>query len=300
MFDRIIVGVDATEGGRDAIALARRLIDPAGRMSLANVYIESRPPARGSSGNWRDAARGESLELLRRAREDEEIEAELVPVEASSVGQGLHELADRTGADLLVVGSSHRGAIGRVLLGDDMRSALSGAPCAVGVAPRAYAGQQATIGEVGVGYDETPESREALRVARQVAALQGGRVSAFEALPLTTEIVMDLKHLDAEIPDELALVRDRLRALGDVEPHVVYGDPGSELVLFSASIDLLVVGSRGDGPLGRMTHGRMALRLAREAHCPVLVTARAIPVAEPREEYTDAQTVGGSRLAGEV
>ena len=36
---------------------------------------------------------------------------------ARSAAQGLHELAESAQADALIVGSSHRGAIGRVLAG---------------------------------------------------------------------------------------------------------------------------------------------------------------------------------------
>jgi len=45
--------------------------------------------------------------------------------------------------------------------------------------------------------------------------------------------------------------------------------------MFSASVDLLVVGSRGYGPLGRLVHGSTSHRLARLARCPLLVLPRA-------------------------
>ena len=57
---------------------------------------------------------------------------------ASSVGRALHELAEEIGADLIVLGSSRRGLLGRVLLGDDTRAALNGASASIAVAPTAY------------------------------------------------------------------------------------------------------------------------------------------------------------------
>lgn len=37
MFGRTIVGVDGSSGGRDAIALARQLVGPDGKLTLAHV-----------------------------------------------------------------------------------------------------------------------------------------------------------------------------------------------------------------------------------------------------------------------
>jgi hypothetical protein len=37
-----------------------------------------------------------------------------------------------------------------------------------------------------------------------------------------------------------------------------------------------VVGSRGYGPVGRLVHGSTSQRLARAAHCPLLVLTRAV------------------------
>jgi hypothetical protein len=37
MFDNVLVGVDGRQGGRDAIALARRLCAPEARIALAHV-----------------------------------------------------------------------------------------------------------------------------------------------------------------------------------------------------------------------------------------------------------------------
>jgi len=47
-----------------------------------------------------------------------------------------------------------------------------------------------------------------------------------------------------------------------------------ELALYSASLDLLVVGCRGYGPIGRLIHGSTSLQLAQPARCPLLVLTR--------------------------
>jgi nucleotide-binding universal stress UspA family protein len=72
--------------------------------------------------------------------------------------------------------------------------------------------------------------------------------------------------------------RARIGMLRDVEPHSAYGDAVEELTLYSAWVDLLVAGSRGYGPLGRLVHGSSAQHLARTARCPLLVLTRAARV----------------------
>jgi nucleotide-binding universal stress UspA family protein len=76
------------------------------------------------------------------------------------------------------------------------------------------------------------------------------------------------------IPSYVDQARDRIAALGGVEPHAAYGMVAEELALYSASLDLLVVGSRGYGPIGRLVHGSTSQKLARTARCPLLVLTR--------------------------
>ena len=65
--------------------------------------------------------------MLQRGRRGDGLSAELTGMFAPSVGNGLHQLAEDYNADLIVVGSSSRGLIGRVLVGDDARGTVSGA-----------------------------------------------------------------------------------------------------------------------------------------------------------------------------
>lgn len=53
---------------------------------------------------------------------------------AASVGHRRHEAAERCGADVLVIGSTRRGLLGRALTTDEARAAPNGAPCAVAIA----------------------------------------------------------------------------------------------------------------------------------------------------------------------
>jgi len=279
MFKNVIVGVDARQGGRDAIALAKQLVAQDGELAFAYVYRSDRMPVRGSSGAFEASERQRGLDLLSTARVESNVQAKLLAAGSPSVGRGLHELADRENADLLVVGSTRHGLIGRVLIGDDTRAALGGAPCAIAIAPAGYAERPSTLSEIGVGFNESAESEHALSVARLLAAEHGARVSAFEAVSLPGYLLSGAAApAAAPIGDAIVdLVADALRriaALGGVEPHAAYGVPGEELALYGAAVDLLIIGSRSYGPIGRIVHGSVSAHLARTARCPLLVLTR--------------------------
>ncbi len=277
MFDNVVVGIDGEAGGRDALALATELAAPGAALNLANVYFGNEPPARAWERDLDPGRRGKARELLAGERAKAGIDGNLCPVASPLVGRGLHELADGIGADLIVVGSSRHGLLGRVLLGDDMRSALNGAPCAVAVAPVDYADRPRVLAEIGVGYDGSPESQVALTVARELAARHAARVSVFQAVAIQPPGFAGA-HLGGgqTLDDQVELVYDRISALGDVDAHAAYGDPAEELALYAASVDLLVIGSRGYGPVGRLIHGSTSMSLASSCRSPLLVLPKAL------------------------
>jgi nucleotide-binding universal stress UspA family protein len=276
MFKNVVVGVDMHQGGRDAIALAQRLTEPDGKLRLAHVYAVDAHIATGSSAPYDAAQRDRALELLTKARDEAAVDAELSSVGAPSAGRGLHVLAEADGADLLVVGSSRRGLLGRVLLGDDTRAALNGAPCAVAVAPAGYSQEAGELRAIGVGYNGSAESEHALGVARRLAAQHGAELSAFEVVSLPAYVFAGGPAPLGDAIDEMVKeARERVSALDGVEPHAAYGQPAEELAAYSASLDLLIVGSRDYGPVGRLVHGSTSQLLARMARCPLLVLTRA-------------------------
>ena len=276
MFTNVIVGVDESESGRDAIALAIDLMSEGGRLTFAFVYHSDPPIWLGMSAASNAARREQGLAALQDAARDAGADARLCSVGSTSVGRGLHDLCEDEDADLLVLGSSRRTVVGRVLLGDDSRAALNGAPCAIAIAPAGYAQQPRLFAEIGVGYNGEPESEHALAVARELADAHQATLSAFQAVSIPAiALSTGPAPVDEWMQDLLDDARRRVSALEDVEPHAVYGQASEELAMFSASVDLLVVGSRGYGPLGRLVHGSTSNELARVSCCPLLVLPRA-------------------------
>jgi nucleotide-binding universal stress UspA family protein len=64
---------------------------------------------------------------------------------------------------------------------------------------------------------------------------------------------------------------ERLSWLTGIDAQVTVGPPGDELLAFGDEVDLLVVGSRGHGPLRRLFLGSTSRYLARTARFPLLV-----------------------------
>jgi nucleotide-binding universal stress UspA family protein len=282
MFERVLVGVDGRSGGEDAIALAKQLTGAPGRIVLVNVY---------GSGGWFGrggglaiaAERTQAHELLTRAREDNAVAAETMIIYGGDPGRALHELAGDEYADVLVIGSCHRGEIGQGILGNDTLRALNGSPCAVAIAPAGYASVASAWQKLGVGYDGSPESELALDTARFLASSSGGSVHVLS--------VVSLQGLPSSpaLPDgwsaatEEAIQRERTRLAG-IEGAVsdaVYGDPAEELARFAAGLDVLLVGSRGQGPWGRVMNGSTANYLARRCPCPLIVLPRCLTETAP-------------------
>ena len=259
MFRRVLVGVDGRSGGRDAIALASVLAAPGAVITLAHVYGPDLVVG-GSASLAVVSGREQAEALLEQERNRASFDAQLLVFPGHHVGRGLHALAERVRADLLVVGATERGPLGRVLLGDDTRASLSGAACAVAIASRGYRHPPHKVETLGIGYDSSPPSKLALAAARELAAQHDATV---------------LLH---ELAD-------------DADGDAVYGGLREELVRFGEHLDLLLIGSPGHGPLGRLLRGHVSDYLARRAPCPLVIMPQADrrePLAVSSDEFDQA------------
>lgn len=293
MFSKVLIGVDAEQGGRDAIALAAQLADQDGTTWLVNVFGAGLMAGK-SAGLLLGAELEQSRRLLDSVREAVAPAAEVISCMDHSIGHALHVLAERHAADLVVIGASRRGRLGRVLIGNDTIAALNGAPCAVAIAPVGYAERAHALAELGVGYDGSPESERALVTARALAdrrrsTIRALTVISLQSVPYGEPITPPSPHGAKTPVDDQGR---RLRDLEDVEGDVTYGDPSDELVAFGHSLDLLIVGSRGYGPIGRLMHGSTSSQLARRATCPLLVLPRRTDEAADDDSILPLEVVG--------
>jgi nucleotide-binding universal stress UspA family protein len=269
MFDNVVVGIDNYDAGRDALELAKQLVPPDGDMLLVFVQVVMRAPGPDTDPQWQLDERRRALERLASVRDDANADAQLLAVQAGSVARGLHEAVRRHG-DLLVIGASRRDEFERTFVGNDTRQVLQDAPSAVAVAPPGYAIRLPSLDTIGVGYDGSPASEQALTVASTLARERGAELSALEAVaePMyASDPVSGQWALEAR----LEKAEQRLAALGDVKPHVASGDAAQVLARHAASIDLLVVGSHEYRLRDRFSGGSTSQRLADSAACPLLV-----------------------------
>lgn len=198
-----------------------------------------------------------------------------VHIDHGSVAHGLRDEAAARGADLIVLGSSSRGLVGRTFAGDDVTSTLRCAPCAVAVAPRGYADAGNEVTRIGVGYDGSTQAKLALEAARSLAARGDATLHALGvATPpqgLTTPIgVSAVSQLEAKREQ----IEQCIAELGAEvsERGVVDGIAHQELSELSERVDLLVIGtSRRHGRVTRALLGSTSEALSREAACPLLV-----------------------------
>jgi nucleotide-binding universal stress UspA family protein len=205
-------------------------------------------------------------------------------VAESSPAAGLHALAEREGAALIVVGSSHRSSIGRIVIDGTGESLLSGASAPVAVAPAGYPATGRRIQVVGCGFDGSPESRRALAWSAELAGSASARLrvlSVYEPTVSASVAVgggMRTASINAvlrrQCEEELAQAVSALDADIDASETLLEGGARELLARASGELDLLVVGSRGYGPLRAVLLGSVSSALVRSAQSPLVIVPR--------------------------
>jgi len=227
--------------------------------------------------------------ILAKARDSE------LRIVTAPEGEALATAAREQDADLVVLGTTHRGPLGRIVPGTTMERLLGGAPCAIAVAPPGFGeradgepvwrpldGDAEDVGMrvVGVAYDRSPAARGALDLATDLARRNGAALRVYTVVPKVVPIAPDapltphpvapteLEARRAELQQTTAALPDEVRA----QPVLLRGFAVPELVkAASLGVDLLVVGTQVRGHVSRLFHKSVAGELALEAPCPVLI-----------------------------
>jgi nucleotide-binding universal stress UspA family protein len=285
----IVIGFDGSDSGEDALALGVLLCRATGAVPVvATVYPEAYPIGPGRvDAEWVAFMREQSEELLRCARRVlGDVDADYRTVSATSESRGLHELAEQEQAEAVVVGSTHRGPLGRTATGSTGDRLLQGSGCPVAVAPRGLREQPpSSLRTIAVAFVATPEAHRALDYAATLAQRSGARLRLLSVVPPRAEVFAPLAGRDTEeafvararevfrgaLDEALAGLGDRVEATAEL----LEGDVVDALATVDRrDADLLVCGSRGYGPLRRVLLGGVSSRLLRRAACPLLVVPR--------------------------
>lgn len=289
MFNKIIVGVDGLEGGRDALSLASLFAASNPNAAVIAITVFPADARYGSSvvSGFDQDLRDELVKSMRDDLEQVGVEDDRrysVRVVASGwPARSLHEAAVAEHADLLVLGSCRHGAVGRVLLGDVSRATISESPCAIAIAPRAYRDMpRRDLKRIGVGFNDSPEAERALDVAVELAHDNDAELHVTTALDMPHAHVAQFQYaIDwTEVEQEqLRFAEDRLQRVAaqldvPVEIEAIELRPRKALEQLSRNVDLLVIGSRAWGAAKRVVLGSTSDWIAHHAGGPVLLVPR--------------------------
>jgi nucleotide-binding universal stress UspA family protein len=289
----ILVGHDPRRVDHAPVAFGADLARRCGA-SLLVASVEKSATAARTDGDLVDDCSA-ALEQVEAELHASQVRADCVRLQSTSAARALQELAEQEDAGLLVLGSARTSGVGRVLAGATAMQLLHGSPCPVAVTPLDWhAGRPPAT--IGAAYVDGEEGLEALRGARALARRLDARLRVvtvvaheekmhFETDPPVAPVVgkRDLVDIEGEHRLEAeSQLRDVVAEIeGDVpvEAEALVGDPAEVLRDFSKGLDLLVVGSRGYGPLRAVLLGSVSRRLMAEAHCPVIVVPRGVEAA---------------------
>jgi nucleotide-binding universal stress UspA family protein len=276
---RIMVGFDGSDGGRDALQLTREIAAPLEAEVLVLTVVPYGPLPIGFEALEAGAA-VEAEPLFDEARE------RLVGLDVKARGFGggspagvMTEIAEREEIDLIVVGSPHRGAIGRALIGSVAESVLHGAPCAALVAPRGYGAEaHEPFRRIAVAHDGTPEAEAALRAAEVLALRTNAAIRILTVVAPPVAVPGIGGYVPVEPPEPNRIITEAVNSVDGrlaADSRRLGGSPARILAeACEDGVDLLYAGSRGYGPVMRVLLGSVSTQLIHLAPCPVMVIPR--------------------------
>lgn len=281
-----ITGFDDGAAAQAALRFTRRLARDAGaNVIAAYVYPEVRPVPTpyvppvlvAHDAHVAAAARDAAQRVVSRLPSD----VEAFAIAGASVPHELNRLARQVDGALLAVGASQRGSIGRLLGGRIGERIVHGAPCPVLVVPEVST--DPVVRSIAVAYDGGEQSRRALRAAAALAERCSARLVLIgvsdpppgECIPHMADHELE-RAITKPVRTLIERPAARLLAQGfDVSIRLPTGNAPRAIVAACAEgVDLLVVGSRGYGPMRGALIGSVSRHLVDHAPCPVLVVAR--------------------------
>lgn len=285
----LVIGYDPEHGGADVLSLGRIVCEALASKPLvftALPWPQLMVGLKDAEGRLEDEM-AERFRLIHEQLDDLEVETRVVA--SGTPASALHDVAEHESARLIVVGSSHRGAIGRTLAGDVGESLLHGAGCSVVIVPQGYAERdQHRLHRIGVAFDGSPEAWVALETAIGLAERCHGVVTVITVADYPRygyaaawSLLVEGELHNAERQDKerlLGVATSRIPHRYEANSRVITGEPAQVLSQVSSEFDLLVAGSRSWGPLRRTMLGSTTRRLIRSSECPVLVLPRGVGV----------------------
>jgi nucleotide-binding universal stress UspA family protein len=272
----IVVGLGDSDRSADALALAHLLAESLGA-PLVLAHNQPREAVREFLASEDDQLM-RSLSNAGLAQVQDLVsnhKPEFRVARAKTKADGLRQIAEQANAQLIVIGHSKPSGLGRLRPRSVGERLLSGARLPVAIAPRGYANAEHSLSLIASAFDGSPESRRALEWAAHLTTSAAGRlrvISVHAPVPVAG-LGFVAQSLDPGLRQDLK--REQAAAIatldGSVEAHVRDGSPAGVLVEASREADLLVMGSRGRGPLPAALLGSVAHYVAPRAACPLVI-----------------------------
>lgn len=283
----VVVGYDGSVGARSALVWAAR--ESQRREVPLEVVIAAHFPGM-PEGSDEDVVVPDTLEAMAKAREvdaqrlagalldDEQYRTRVV---AEPPVQALLEAG--TAASLCVVGSRGHGPVTRLLTGSVAGALATYSECPL-VVVRGDAARDDR--PVVVGVDGTKASQIAVDFAAEAAHQRGVPLVILSAWAMPVQSQWEYRHWRPDLMSQWAKTckaaasssaragvsrAHEVRPTLDVRIETPSSPPALALRDASDDASLLVVGSRGLGPMARFVVGSVGHAMVQTAHCPVAV-----------------------------
>ncbi|MBJ8347036.1 universal stress protein [Antrihabitans sp. YC2-6] len=293
----IVVGVDGSDAGQDAVRwAAREAAFHKCRLTIVNaspvlltygpgMALVSYGPALALAPEEFDSERTGRAILSASERTVESMIDEIGVVDTCTefvAGPTIPSLLDLSkDARLLVVGNRGLGAFRRRLLGSVSTAVAHHAHCPVVVVrtPESAYGPGSSA-PVVVGVDGTDSSAKAIEIAFDEASHRGVELVAVYAWTDYSDLVTSVNSWPTPQAEQEALLAECLAGWRERYPEVdvrkvaVRDRPARKLLAQSEVAQLVVVGSHGRGGFSGMTLGSTSEVLLHHVECPIIIARK--------------------------
>ena len=289
----IIAGFSASRQGTAPLHLAAALSRATGSRVVAAAIVERSWPPKSDPVeeeylSYVAAQAAASLNQMVEKLPDE-LDVWQIVHQATSIPEGLTELATEMNAEAVVVGSSSSGLLGRVALGSVTDRLVHTAAVPVAIAPRGFASSSGRIERVTVAYGGQADATGLVATSAELAEKWSARlrIASFTVRPLTMfggaiepaaeDLVVKewVRRTHDGIAAQLETVRSGIDIL-DTEVAIGAGATWRDAVdaIGWAGGDLLVLGSGAAGPAAQVFLGSAASRILRHSPVPTMIVPR--------------------------
>jgi nucleotide-binding universal stress UspA family protein len=289
----IIAGFSSSRQGSAPLNLAAQLARTTGEKIIAAVVVERALPAgvdpiEDEYRGFLASRAGASLErVVDQVRGDLDISVTIH--QSGSISHGLTELAGQHGADVVVVGSSSSGLLGRIALGSVTERLVHTSKVSVALAPRGYPSSPVPIQRLTAAYGGAADAVGLIAASAELAQQWKVRlrIASFTVPPFTMfggsmerspeELVVQQwtsRTMDAAAK-QLNDARAKL-SIPDVDVVIGTGTEWREAVdnIAWETGDLLLLGSGAAGPMAQVFLGTAASKILRHAPVPVVIVPK--------------------------